>query len=123
MRIRVALAVPLALLALAAGCENTFINVSSDGRLQVIISSNGTGIDDDGFTITVDGSTTGFQVVGGSVTLTGLSQGRHSVRLSGLAENCVVEGANPVTAVVDADGTASVAFTVRCERAITRRTP
>jgi hypothetical protein len=113
------LAVLVAFYVLVTGCDNTFIAVSSDGRILVVISSSGSGIDDDGFTILVDGSATGFQVVGGSVTLTGLSQGQHSVRLSGLADNCVVVGANPVTAVVGADGTARVSFTVHCDRATT----
>jgi hypothetical protein len=110
MPTRLVLAVLVAFYVLVTGCDNTFIAVSSDGRILVVISSSGSGIDDDGFTILVDGSATGFQVVGGSVTLTGLSQGQHSVRLSGLADNCVVVGA---------DGTARVSFTVHCDRATT----
>jgi hypothetical protein len=117
--VRLALAVPVAAALLAGGCDDTFISISSDGRIEVLVTSSGPGDDDDGFRVTVDDSTTQFLMPGGSVTLTGLSQGSHRVLLAGLAENCRVEGANPRPVVVTADRRASVTFLVLCERTTT----
>ena len=49
--------VPLAVLAFAAGCDETLISVSSDGRIEVAVSTNGSDPDTDGFSVTVDGGT------------------------------------------------------------------
>jgi hypothetical protein len=120
MDARLALAaLAFAALAFASGCGDTFISTDSDGRLEVTISSGGTGADDDGFSITVDGGTSVILVQSGRATLTGLSPGSHSVLLGGLSENCAVLGANPRAVVVGADGTAAVTFDVYCDRATT----
>jgi hypothetical protein len=111
--------VPLAILAFAAGCDETLISVSSDGRIEVSVSTNGSDPDTDGFSVTVDGGTASFVAPGGSVVLDSLSQGSHSVRLTGLAENCQVEGTNPRVVVVGPDGQANVSFDVRCTPATT----
>ena len=111
--------VPLAVLALAAGCGETIIDISSDGRIEVAVSTSGTDPDTDGFSVTVDGGTARFVAPGGSVVLDSLSQGGHSVLLSGLAENCQVDGTNPRSVVVGPDGQADVSFDVRCARATT----
>jgi hypothetical protein len=110
--------VSLAVLAFAAGCDETFISVSSDGRIEVAVSTTGSGLDGDGFSVTVDGGTARFVAPGGSVVLDGLSEGSHSVLLSGLAENCRVEGTNPRVVVVGPDGQAHVSFDVSCARAL-----
>lgn len=109
----------LALLALAAGCGETFIDISSDGRIEVAVNTSGSDPDTDGFSVTLDGGTIRFVAPGGSVVLDGLTQGSHSVLLGGLAENCRVEGSNPRSVVVASDGRAVVSFTVRCARATT----
>jgi hypothetical protein len=111
--------VPLAVLALAAGCGENSIHTSSDGRIEVSVSTNGTDPDTDGFSVTVDGGTARFVAPGGSVVLDSLSEGTHSVLLSGLADNCQVEGSNPRPVVVGPDGQADVSFDVRCARATT----
>ncbi|HUR93915.1 MAG TPA: hypothetical protein VMY76_05000 [Gemmatimonadales bacterium] len=116
---RLVLAGSLAAMLVAAGCGETFISISSDGRLEIIVRTTGNDLDRDGFTISVDGGRE-FAVAGGSeVTLSDLDPGTHSVQLAGLADNCRVEGSNPRSVVVGADGTASVGFEVRCARATT----
>ena len=110
--------VSLAVLAFAAGCDVTFISVSSDGRIEVVVSTNGSDLDSDGFSVTVDGGTARFVAPGGSVVLDSLSEGSHSVLLSGLVENCRVEGTNPRVVVVGPDGQAHVSFDVSCSRAL-----
>jgi hypothetical protein len=119
MSARLQALVSLAVLALAAGCGETIINVSSDGRIEVSVSTDGTDPDTDGFSVTVDGGTARFVAPGGSVVLDSLSQGSHSVLLTGLAENCQVDGTNPRSVVVGPDGQADVSFEVRCARATT----
>ena len=119
MAARLQFLVPLAALAFAAGCDETIIDISSDGRIEVSVSTSGFDTDGDGFSVTVDGGTARFVAPGGSVVLDSLSEGSHSVRLTGLAENCQVEGTNPRTVVVGADGLADVSFDVRCARATT----
>ncbi|HET6580156.1 MAG TPA: hypothetical protein VFG66_17675 [Gemmatimonadales bacterium] len=109
----------LAALVLASGCGDTFISTDSDGRLEVVISSSGSGAGGDGFSITVDGGTAAILVQGGRTALTGLSPGPHTVLLGGLGTNCGVIGANPRTVTVGSDGTAAVTFEVYCERATT----
>ena len=59
-----------------------------------------------------------FVAPGGSVVLDSLSEGSHSVLLSGLAENCRVEGTNPRVVAVRPDGQAHVSFDVSCARAV-----
>jgi hypothetical protein len=109
----------LALAAVAGGCGDTMISVSSDGRIDIVVTTSGSDLDTDGFSVTVDGGTAQFVAPGGTVTLTGLSQGGHSVLLGGLAENCRVDGSNPRTVAVGPDGRAQVTFDVRCDRATT----
>src|SRR5215207_7286920 len=109
----------LALPAVLAGCGETMISISSDGRIEVSVSTNGTDPDTDGFSVTVDGGTARFVAPGGSVVLDSLSEGSHSVLLSGLADNCQVEGSNPRPVFVGPDGRADVSFDVRCTRATT----
>jgi hypothetical protein len=109
----------VSLVSLAAGCGDTMISVSSDGRIDVAVSTTGTDVDDDGFTVNVDGGVQQFLPSGGQVTLSQLEPGSHSVRLSGLAPNCQVVGSNPRSVQVGADGRATVAFEVSCVRATT----
>jgi hypothetical protein len=119
MRAPLTLALPAALLALAAGCGDTMISVSSDGRIEVAVSTTGADVDVDGFSVSVDGGVEQFVAPGARVTLADLAPGSHSVRLSGLAENCRVVGTNPRAVVVGSDGNATVDFEVSCSRATT----
>jgi len=119
MCIRLTSALALALLVPVAGCDNTFIAVNTDGLIVVAVSTNGVDTDSDGFAVSVDGGTQQFVAPGGSVTLTGLTTGSHSIQLSGLADNCKVDGANPRMVVVQSDGSATVTFQVRCAQATT----
>jgi hypothetical protein len=109
-----ALAGSLAASLVAGGCGDTLISISSDGRLEVAVSTTGGGLDGDGFIVSVDGGADQSVPSGGVVTLIDLREGTHSVRLSGLADNCGVVGSNPRPVAVGADGTALVTFEVRC---------
>jgi hypothetical protein len=109
-----ALAGSLAAGLLAGGCGDTLISISSDGRLEVAVSTSGGGFDRDGFIVIVDGGVGQSVPSGGVVTLTDLREGTHSVRLTGRADGCGVVGSNPRPVMVGGDGAAVVAFEVRC---------
>ena len=119
MNPRFASALALILSLPFAGCNETLISVSTDGRIEVAVSTSGLDTDTDGFSVSVDGGTLQFVESDGTVTLNNLSEGSHSVQLSGLSDNCRVEGANPRSVVVKSDGVAQVAFEVRCSLAAT----
>ena len=96
MRAGLALILAAAVLVLAAACGDIIISISSDGQIQVTVSTTGADVDSDGFSVSVDGGTTAVRGAGRArVTLTGARPGSHSVRLTGLAENCLVVGGNP----------------------------
>jgi hypothetical protein len=50
----------------------------------------------------------------GSITITGLTEGAHVVRLDDVPVDCTVSGDNPRTAAVTAGGTASTSFEISC---------
>jgi hypothetical protein len=104
--------------ALAAGCGETLISISSDGRIEVSVSTSGTDPDSDGFSVTVDGGAEHVVGPAGDVVLDGLSAGSHSVLLGGLAQNCAVVGSNPRPVIVGSDGRAEVSFEVRVRRPV-----
>jgi hypothetical protein len=114
---RLASVLALALLTPLAACDDTFVSISTDGLIQVSVNTSGLDTDTDGFSVSVDGGVEQFVDTGGAVTLVNLSSGSHSVRLSGLSENCRVEGPNPRSVVVHSDGAGRVAFQVRCAQA------
>jgi hypothetical protein len=111
----------LGVAVLVSGCDDTFLSISSDGRLEISITTSGDGSDQDGFTIVVDGGAPARVGPDGTVTLTGLTRGSHQVQLTGLADACRVDGANPRTVEVGGDGRAAVQFAVVCDGSGGRR--
>jgi len=86
----------------------------STGDLTVTTSTTGSNVDPDGYTVTLDGSTSRATGTNGSVTFTGLSAGNHTVALSGVAGNCSVSDGTSRTVNVPAGGTGSTSFAVSC---------
>ncbi len=84
------------------------------GSLTVTTSTTGLSLDLDGYTATVDGTTSQTVSNNGSVTFNGLSAGSHTVVLSEVAANCSVNGGTSQTVTVPAGGTATAAFSVTC---------
>ena len=105
----------LGVAVLVSGCDDTFLSISSDGRLEISITASGDGSDQDRFTIVVDGGAPARVGPDGTVTLTGLTPGSHQVQLTGLADACRVDGANPRTVEVGDAGLAAVRFAVVCD--------
>src|SRR5205809_1003519 len=84
------------------------------GTLAVTVGSSGSDIDPDGYTVTVDGSSSQSVGANGLVTFTGLSAGDHTVSLSGLASNCTVSGDNPRIVSLIAGVVGTTSFAVSC---------
>ena len=87
---------------------------AATGTLTITTTTSGPGLDPDGYAFAIgDGEA---QPIGtaATVSVANVAAGVTSVELSGLAANCEVGGQNPRDAVVPADGTVDVAFTVTC---------
>src|SRR2546430_13299890 len=92
-----------------------------DWSSDVCSSDLGSSLDPDGYTVTVDGTSSQLIGINGSVTFPGLAPGNHSVALSGVAANCTVSGGISQTVTVPSGGTVTAAFSVTCT-AGTRKT-
>ncbi len=86
---------------------------SGSGALTVTTSTTGSNPDADGYTVTVDGTTSQAIASNGSATFT-VPAGANSVALSGAASNCWANGANQGTVTVPAGGTGAATFAVTC---------
>lgn len=84
------------------------------GSLTVSVTTAGLSPDPDGYTVSIDGEAAQAIESSGEVTIADLAAGTHSVGLSGLVANCLVDGDNPRPAVVTTGSTAAVAFGVNC---------
>jgi probable HAF family extracellular repeat protein len=90
---------------------------TNTGTLRIAAATTGPDPDPDGYTFAVDGGATQPIGLNATATLTNMSVGAHRIRLSGLAENCSVDGANPREVAITAGETATVSFAVRCTTA------
>ena len=86
---------------------------ATTGDLTVTTTTGGSDLDPDGYTVSVGGSSQPIPT-NGSVTFRGLQAGTQSVALSGIASNCTVSGANPMTVTVPAGGVGHADFAISC---------
>ncbi len=99
-----------AAITFAANCAPTG---SGSGTLSVTTSTTGSNPDADGYTVTVDGTTSQAIASNGSATFT-VPAGVNPVALSGVASNCWANGANQSTVTVPAGGTGAATLAVTC---------
>jgi hypothetical protein len=84
------------------------------GSLTATVSNSGSSVDPDGYTLVVDGAGRGALNATSPVTVSGLAAGNHAVGVTGVADNCQVQGDNPRLVSISPGITASVAFVVTC---------
>jgi len=84
------------------------------GIIRAATNTAGDDLDTDGYMVAVDGGSGQSIGVNATVTFPGIQVGSHSVTLSGLTENCSVDGSNPVSVSVAANATAQATFDVTC---------
>jgi hypothetical protein len=87
---------------------------TTGATVTVSTSTSGSNLDPDGYTVTLDGTSSQAIAIDGTVTFSGLAAGDHNVVLSGVADNCAVDGGTSRTVTVPADGAASTTFPVTC---------
>ena len=104
-------------IALAAGT----LACGSDGpagvptrTLEIVVVTSGEEADADGYTVQIDAQPS--RTVGASEVLQNhdISPGNHTVYVAGVASNCAVDGANPRTVSVLAEGTTTLTIQVVC---------
>ena len=86
------------------------------GAIQVSSTTTGVDLDPNGYTAAADLAMGGGIAVptNGSATFTQVGPGTQNVTLSGVAANCAVAGANPVSVTVASGATAQVQFAITC---------
>lgn len=108
------LVIPLALAVLVA-CDEDDAVAPQVGTLEVVVETTGEDLDPDGYTVDLnDGAETEDVETSDEISLE-VDAGSHTVKLTGIASNCAVDGDNPVAVTVDADDTETVTFDVTCE--------
>lgn len=111
----------LALLgALACGCtgdqtlEAPPVAAPDVGWIVVGAAVTGEDIDADGFIVTVDGGSPRRLAVGEAITFSDLRPNTHTVRIDGIAQNCVLHGPDVQAAAVVAHEGTAVIYNVTC---------
>ena len=102
-----------ATLIVLAGCGGTDPSPST-GTMRVTVSTSGVGSDPDGYTLTVNGDARTTFARSGETTITDLGAGVVPVGLSGVSDNCTVEGQNPRSVTITAGLSITIAFIVTC---------
>ena len=83
--------------------------------IEITVTTNGTGLDIDGYTVTMDNMVSYAVPANGKLTVPNVMLGNHVFRLTGQASNCTVVTPNPSTInVTTAGATAGVSFSVVC---------
>jgi Tol biopolymer transport system component len=100
-------------LTLLAGCSEDAPTGPATGVLEVTVITTGEDIDADGYLVSVDAA--GGESVGanGTVSIAGLA-GVVNVGLSGIAENCTVEGSSVRPVTVAGAAVARLTFRINC---------
>src|SRR5207245_861474 len=81
------------------------------GDLTVTTTTGGSDLDPDGYTVSVAGSSQSI-LTNGNVTFSGVQAGTQNVALAGIASNCTVSSANPMTVTVPAGGIGHADFAI-----------
>jgi hypothetical protein len=109
---------PLAVAGAAAllGCGSSTTEIpSSEGRIQITVSTSGAPPQSSEYLITLNGGQPLSVAPNGSATYEGVAEGTYVVLLFALADNCVVSGsANQRSVKVEKGEIVQVAFAVLC---------
>lgn len=84
------------------------------GAIQVTTVTAGSDLDPDGYTVNIDQSAAGTIQINDTQTYSNLTAGSYSVSLTGLADNCTVDGQSPRDVTVNPGATTQTTFNVTC---------
>jgi len=114
-------AVPLAVALVACGGDGdspTSTPEPTTGTVQVSAATVGDTLDQDGYTVTLDGGAEGSLDPDGSVIFEDVAEGNHEVAISDVQVNCATDGGATRTVAVTAGSTATTSFDVSCDPAL-----
>lgn len=95
-------------------CSGGDITGPTTATLKITTTTNGADLDPDGYTLNLDAGAPQPIGVNASASLPNLAAGSHSVRLSGLAQNCTVQGDNPRSVTLAGGASADMTFAITC---------
>ncbi|MDZ7807218.1 MAG: PKD domain-containing protein [Gracilimonas sp.] len=99
----------------AQGPEFTVEEVQQPKTLEVVVNTQGSMQDEDGYTLSVTGQDDRFIKPNDNVMYSDILENSVQVELSGIATNCMVDGENPRTVDLDnSDNAGYTEFTVSC---------
>jgi Tol biopolymer transport system component len=84
------------------------------GGLRITTATSGSGSDPNGYTVAVDAGAPQAIATSGTITVSDLAVGAHTVALSDLGAGCTVTGDNPRSVSVTAGAVVDVSFAVTC---------
>lgn len=88
-------------------------NNTPTGTVKVVIQTSGDNVDSDGYTVTLGNN--GQSVDNDDIAeFVKIEEGSYEAKLSGVADNCSVDGDNPRSVEVTADETTTTNFKVSC---------
>src|SRR6185295_2048199 len=91
----------LAVVILLAACGEDLVEPTT-AVLELRAVTTGVPVDPDGYAVRIDGGQPAAISPNGTLSVPDLVAGEHSVELVGLASNCVLAGANPLTITANA---------------------
>jgi hypothetical protein len=97
-----------------SACADEPTAPAGDGSLAVSTVTTGLDFDSDGYHLTVDGTVRAGASATGTMTITRLDPGSHTVGLADLAANCTVQGPESQAVSIIEDEIASLEFAVVC---------
>ena len=108
---RIARALSLCMLA-ASACGSP--EAPTTGAIRVTAATTGPLSAPAVYQVSIDGGAPMPMQANASIVVDTVAHGSHSIQLTGIASNCTIDGANPVTVTVTSGATANVNFGVTC---------
>lgn len=110
----------LACAAASLGCGESATDTSSDGRIEITVTTSGADPQSEEYLLTLDGARPLAVTPNGSTIYDAVPEGTHIVHLFSLADNCAVSGSSSPRSVQVRDGDlVEISFTVVCSPPIT----
>ena len=88
-----------------AACDGDSVAGFAGPSLEIIVSITGAEPDLDGYTVQVDAERARAVRTATPLQVHNIQPGDHTVFVAGIADNCMVDGANPRSVMVEIEGT------------------
>lgn len=89
------------------------VTCNDDGMAKVTVSTTGEDLDDQ-YSLVFDDGAKSVLVGPNQFVTVGMASGSHTVEMQGVADNCAVQGDNPVAFDIPAEGVGTASFAVVC---------